>query len=121
MQFYSGYLHCKALLDAIDIQREYEVTYEYLLIGFRKESPYMEKQLIANGIVKSAPGIIPKETHEIRAYQRFKSSNMLHFSYVNDYSLKFEFTFQHICLKDKVYGPSSTKQIELRDEYTVSI
>lgn len=118
-QFYSGYLHCKAFLNAIDLERDYEVSFEYIIAGFKRESVRLEKQLVANGAVKSSPGVPPNSHHEVRAYQRFKTANTICFSYTNDFSRTFDFTFEHICLKDRVYD-SNQESIELREEYIIN-
>lgn len=117
-QFYSGYLHCKVFLDAIDLENEYEISYEYLIVGYGKESARLEKQLLTHRTAKSPPGVKPEPPHHVKAYQRFKEFNKICFSYMSDYSKSIDFVFEHISLKDKVEELDEEK-VELKEKYIV--
>lgn len=105
-QFYSGFIHCKTFFAAICLDEEYEITYQYKIIGFVKEYEKYEKQLISNGVIKTPPGVLPTSSHKLRAYLNYKSGK-IYYSYVRDYSKKIEFPFEFIQLIDSGtrYGP----------------
>ncbi|WP_264989478.1 hypothetical protein [Lysinibacillus piscis] len=96
-QFYSGLLHCKTFFATVKLDEEYTITYHFLIVGCIRLYDEYEKQPIVNGVPKPAPGTPPRKVREIRAYQQYKAGT-IYFSYVKDFTSKFDFPFTYVQL-----------------------
>lgn len=121
-QFYSGYVHCKTFFSAVGLDQEYQIEYQYYIVGYIEKYDYYEKQLESQGAIRPVPGVrplTPAMTPELRAYTNYKIGT-IYYAYTSDYQHKISFPTEFIKLdyqdtdtENKIVNLNSRKNLSL--------